>query len=437
MSTTPASPPAEPTGPTGPTASATGRHADVPPPRSAPAAESTTRTGGTGSTGHTATRTLPWWGFGLANVAVVTVVSVVVWWLLVDPQWSVVGSYPQPFNAVLFWIIISTVWVAFTCGWTGPSRLAQPLRGFVGILLPIAIGAAVTSLLAFGWGAIDPSFAASRAEGAGFGTGQVIVLFAFFFYVTAVVNWGQWPWAGRLAQPWVGLAELGALVLPTLVVFGVLAMPTLATWAEPSSALIGTATLTGWFYSVIVAVVVTGLIWDNLPWALAGGGARTMLASLVGNLVLGTGIYFLDLGLAELLMGPANVAALGDGITKYAAEFGVCWVFWMVAWANVFGNKPTGLGTVANLAVRALVTLLLGVGTFLLYSFLFAGGVLHEPTAGATLQGEPLGFMDLMVLVTLFYVLFLDSLGLPRPTADAAAADAETIAVETAGAEHA
>lgn len=369
-----------------------------------------------------AARTLPWWGFGLANTAVVIVLSLVVWWLLIDQQWSPFGgSYPQPFNAVLFWAIIASVWVAFNCEWIGPARLAQPVRGLVGILITLAISAIITSLLAFGYGVIDPSFAASRPEGNGYGTGQLIVLFAFFFYVTAVINWNHWPWGQRLAQPWAGIASIGMLVLPTLVLFGVLAMPSLATWGNPDTALMSSKTLTGWFYSIIVSAIVTGLLWDNMPWALGRTPARTAWFSLIGNLVLGTVIYFGALALATLLMGPANAAAIGPKITSYAAEFGVCWVFWMVAWPNVFGNRPTHMGLAANAAVRTVITLVLGIGTFLLYQFVVAGAVLHETAAGVNMHGDALGFMDLMVLMTLYYVLFLESWGLPRATPDAEA----------------
>ena len=377
-------------------------------------------------------RTLSWWAFGLANVVIVLVVSILLWWLLIDPRWSPLGSYPQPYNASLFWAIIATVWVAFNCGWTGPARLRQPARGLVGLLVPLAIAAVIVVLLAFAWGRIDPSFAASRPEGAGFGTGQLVVLFAFFFYVTAVINWNQWPWAGRLAQPWTGVAEIATLVLPTLLFFGVFAVPILTTWGDPAVALMSKETVTGWFYSCIVAVVITGLIWDNMPWAAARTPARTAVFSLVGNFVLGTLIFFGATELATLLMGPANAAALGDGITAYAAEFGVCWVFWMIAWSNVFGNRPTHLARAANAAIRTVVTLVLAIGTFLVYYFVVAGAVLHEPAVGASLHGDALGFMNFAVLITLFYVLFLESYGLPRAEPDAAAADAETVAVETA-----
>ncbi len=363
-------------------------------------------------------RTLPWWAAGLANVAVIAVLSVLSWWLLVDPAWSPLPSYPQPFTAMLFWTIIATVWVAFTFGWVGPARLPQPARGLVGIGLSVVIGVGITLLLAYGWGAIDPTFAAARAEGAGFTTGNLVVLFAFFFYVMAAVNWNQWPWAPRAEQPLRGLGELALMAIPTVALYALLVLPNQAVWATPGTALFSIPTLIGWFYCVIVAVVVTGVLIENWPWRLAGGPARVALLSLVGNVVLGTGLYYLLLGLSRLLMGPANAATLGAGVTVHAAELGVCWVFWMVAWANVFGNWPTHLGDLVNFAVRIASTLVLGALTYLLYYFVLAGSVLHEPAVAGAMHGEALGFLDWAVLWTLWYVLFLGSFGLPAPHAE-------------------
>lgn len=361
------------------------------------------------------TRTLPWWGFGLANVAVVAVLSVVAWWLLVDPQWSLLGGYPQPFTALLFWTIIAVVWVAFTFGWTGPADLSQPARGLVGIAVSIGIGVGITLLLGYVWGAVDPSFAVARPEGAGFTTGNLVVLFAFFFYVTAVLNWNQWPWtsAAGLENPLRGLGELAVLAIPTVALYALLVLPNLAVWGDPAAALFSVPTLIGWFYSLIVSVVVTGLLTDNLPWRLAGTPARVALFSLVGNLALGTGLYYVLLTGATLLMGTDNAEALGAGVTIHAAQLGVCWVFWMIAWANVFGNRPTHLGAAANAAVRIAVTLVLGAITYVLYYFVLAGPVLHEPQLVGAMHGEALGFVDWAVLWMLWYVLFLGSYGLP------------------------
>lgn len=51
-----------------------------------------------------------WLVFGLANLAAVCVLSLVSWYLLVDPD---VMPYPQPYSAYLFWGILVVVWLGF------------------------------------------------------------------------------------------------------------------------------------------------------------------------------------------------------------------------------------------------------------------------------------------------------------------------------------
>ena len=92
-------------------------------------------------------RTLPWWAFGLANLAVIVVLSVASWWLLIAPAWSPLHTYPQPYTATLFWTIISTVWLGFNFEWLGPVRLRQPVRGLAGIALAVALGSLIPSQL--------------------------------------------------------------------------------------------------------------------------------------------------------------------------------------------------------------------------------------------------------------------------------------------------
>ena len=373
-------------------------------------------------------RTLPWWAFGLANVAVVWVLSVLTWWVLIDPAWSPLHAYPQPYTATMFWTIVSVVWIGFNFEWLGPVRLRQPARGLVAMALSVAIGGTITYLLSHVWGRFDPTFAAAREGGAGYTTGNLVVLFAFFFYVTVAVNWSHWPFAaGSVGQPHTGLAEWGVLMVPTVTLFSLFVLPNLATWAVPGTAFISVPTAIGWFYSVIVSVVVTGVICENWPWRRAGSPGRTMALSVVGNVVVGTVLYYVLLAIAKLLMGPANVAALGPAVTLHAAELGVCWVVWMVTWANAFGNPPGDRGLGATFGIRLGVTFVLGLVTYVLYYFFLAGVVLHEPVAGATLHGDALGFVNLLVLWLLWYILFLESFGLPRMRTgpgDTAAVDA-------------
>ena len=136
-------------------------------------------------------------------------------------------------------------------------------------------------------------------------------------------------------------------------------------------------------------------------------------ASLVGNFALGTVIYFVLLAIVKLIIGAQTVEQIGAAITSIPAQLGVCWVFWMVLWANAFSNKPTGHSAGVNYIVRIAVTLVLGIGTFVLYYYVVAGTILHEPVVAGALHGNALGWMDWMVLWILFYVVGLGSFGLP------------------------
>ncbi|MCW4353664.1 hypothetical protein ONR57_10190 [Hoyosella sp. YIM 151337] len=370
------------------------------------------------TTGVRPERTIPWFAFGAANLVIVSALALIFWYILIDPEWSVLGLYPQPFLALLFWTVLAVVWIGFNLEFTGFDRLRQPARGLAVIGTSLVLGAGVTYLLAYGWGRIDPSFAADRADGAGYLTGALFVLFGFFFFVTGVVNWQHWPFSRAAShQPWTGLGQIGLLMVPTLLVYAVLGLPGLAVWAEPATAWFSTDTLIGWFYSVIVAVVLTGLITDNWPWRLAGSPGRVAAVSVVGNLVVGTGIYFLFLTAGKALIGGDAVASIGSSVTGFAAQLGVCWVFWMILWSNAFTNYPNGPNEALNWIVRVAITLPLGVVTFLLYYYVIAGTVLHEPVVAGALHGNALGWMNWMVLWTLYYVVCLESYGLPRAAA--------------------
>ncbi len=163
----------------------------------------------------------------------------------------------------------------------------------------------------------------------------------------------------------------------------------------------------GWFYSIVVAVILTGQTLDNWPWRLFGGGGRTAIAATVGNVVVGTALYFLMVPLAKLLIGPGATAELGSVIDQFPAQIGVCWAFWMIFWANGFGNRFSP-------SVRAALTFVLALGTFVFYYRFAAQHILHEPEVATGLSGNALGFIDWLVLWTLIYVVGFQSLGLRR-----------------------
>ncbi|WP_372489516.1 hypothetical protein [Candidatus Mycolicibacterium alkanivorans] len=129
---------------------------------------------------------------------------------------------------------------------------------------------------------------------------------------------------------------------------------------------------------------------------------------------LGTIFYILARQLVEVLLGSDTTAALGITINQFPAQIGVCWVFWMILWANAFGNRPTGLNMAVNYAIRTALTLALAVVSFIFYYRFAAEHILHEAAVAPGINGNALGFVDWMVLMTLLYVVGFESLGLRR-----------------------
>ncbi|MGW3484053.1 hypothetical protein [Rhodococcus indonesiensis] len=357
-----------------------------------------------------------WLRLGVADTAVVVTVSVAAWYLLADPQFSPFDLYPLPFNALLFWALLFVVWAGFNLEFWGFDRLRQPWRGLVFLGATSVFAVVVTYVLASGMGHLYPDFAAGRPDGLGYFTGALFVLFGFSTWVLVVLNWGHWPWTDLgLKQPWVGACEIVTLLVPTALLYFVLGVPAVSDTVREGAALFDVDTLLGWYYSIIVAIVLTGQTLENWPWRLAGSRMRVALVSTIGNIALGTMLFVALRAVCTVLVGAGTAADPGFPIDQYPAQLGVCWVAWMILWANAFGNKPTEAGAVANLVSRVAITFALAVITFVLYYYVVAEIVLHEPAVADGLHGNALGFMDLFALVTLLYVVGFESFGIRRP----------------------
>jgi AAT family amino acid transporter len=281
-------------------------------------------------------------------------------------------------------------------------------------------GVAVTWLLAYGLGRFYPDFAADRSDGLGYFAGALFVLFGFGTWVMSVLNWKHWPWPQLgLRQPLSGLCELAFVALPTIALYLLLGLPSFS--SSPTNGVMSGDTVLGWFYSIVVVVILTGQLLDNWPWRIVGGDqhpGRVALAATIGNAVAGTLLYFVMIPVVKILIGSTAVAELGGAISQFPAQLGVCWVFWMIFWANAFGNRPTKYGDAANFVVRAVVTFILGVATFIGYYFFAAQHILHEPVVAAGLHGNALGCLDWVILWTLLYVVGFQSYGLNKLSPD-------------------
>lgn len=117
----------------------------------------------------------------IAAIIGIWVLSLLLWWLLVDPDWGVFeGSYPQPAAAYLFWAIGVFIIAAFNFGGWPFTTLRQPLAGFLAAASHIAIGIGVVLLIVYGLGRWDAVFASDLPGEVGFLAVALIVLPGFY-----------------------------------------------------------------------------------------------------------------------------------------------------------------------------------------------------------------------------------------------------------------
>jgi AAT family amino acid transporter len=186
-------------------------------------------------------------------------------------------------------------------------------------------------------------------------------------------------------------------------------------WSTVHDAPLSVNEVVGFFYSIVVSIVVTSNLTDNRPWNRIGGTAPRFLLTAAGNVAVGTCLFFVLSGATRLLLGADARAAIGpDGLSIFPAQLGVCWVFWTIFWANCAGNWPQHLTPTRNRTLRVLITLALAVLTFTVYYRVVAAHVLHEPTFAPGIAGNALGFMDLAIVWVLLFAIGGESWPLAR-----------------------
>ena len=84
------------------------------------------------------------------------IVSILTWWLLGDPKWSVLGARAHTptglatksaiVSCLLFWTIFGHIFTGFTFGNWPFSKLPQPMSGLAQVAVNIVIGIAGTLL---------------------------------------------------------------------------------------------------------------------------------------------------------------------------------------------------------------------------------------------------------------------------------------------------
>jgi AAT family amino acid transporter len=358
------------------------------------------------------------WGTPLIVTAGIIVVSLVSYWVLADQRWSWFIVYPQPVGAFLFWSILVTVITGVTFQNRGFDKLRQPLAGIFQTVVIVGVAVAIPNILVVGFGRLDPAF--THDGGAGWAAAAFIVLVGFFVFPLLAGNWGGWPWtsldltprASSWAQTFMGFTF-------TTIGYLLIAYPAFAAWggaAHPQHTIFGLSTALGWFYSCLLVQVLSLQIWDNRPWGALRLGWAVAACSTLGILALGTAWYFLVRGPILNLLVPSQMRLLSSwSRDTETAQFGVGVVVWAILWGTVFGGWPVRLSAQRNRMVRTLIVFLLGCATYVGYNRLWGTGVVHDTPLRGTYGGDPLTFLDWVILVNLIYVIVFGAYGSTRP----------------------
>ncbi|MGD9696983.1 MAG: hypothetical protein AB7V42_15125 [Thermoleophilia bacterium] len=354
-------------------------------------------------------------GRPVAAVVGVWALSLVLWWILVDPEWGLVeGAYPQPAGAYLFWVIGVFIIAAFNFGGWPFTRLRQPLAGLLAAATHIALGCAIVAIIVYALGRWDATFASDLAGETGFLACALIVLPGFYCWTAVTAHWGNRPFAD-LDQPRQGLAAFLAGAFMTMAGFFILIHPELSAGDSQGPFRLGTAV--GWLYSGIVVALLFAMLWNNRPWS-AMRSPWAVLLSVPLCLGLGTGLYLLLREVVEAITPDAVLAAPGFDLGWETANLGVCISLWALTWGLVLGAPPAGGGWVRGI-VRTLLVGVLALGTYAVYMRWLGTGLLHEPAYDGDYGGFALIWMDWVAMVLLWYAVSFGAPGLRRdPTGD-------------------
>ncbi|RHW29129.1 hypothetical protein D0Z08_00290 [Nocardioides immobilis] len=338
----------------------------------------------------------------VVTVAVIFAVSVVSWWLLADPRWSLTGASAPVVSCVLFWTILGCLFTGFTFANWPFSTLPQPVAGLAQVTATVMIGVGATLLFTRGVGSWDPTFSAETGGGAGYTATAFIVLVGFYAFTLASASWGGYPFesvSAPLAS--VGQFFVGAFI--TLVGVVVLVYPNFNAQLAANAPILLPDAL-GWAYSSIVVAIVAAMQWQNWPWAGIGNRHARALVALVATL---GGGYLLKLALEAVVRAvvPAGIEALPTfSAAVESAQLGVCFSLWALIVGLLFAPGESGSVGVSRAARTALVAVL-AITTYVVFTRFLATSVLHFPAIKGSYGGDPLAFIDWTILIVLWHAV--------------------------------
>lgn len=345
----------------------------------------------------------------VATFVGLVVLATVTWWALGDPKWSLSKASNPADTAtnlaivasLLFWVIFGHIFTGFTFANWPFDKLSQPLPGFVHVAADLFIGVCGVLLFTRVVGTWDPTFSAEAAGGVGYTAAAFIVLIGFYAYALIVANLTGYPFdVAPSPTSSFGTWLFGAFL--TMIGTVVLIYPNFNTHLA-AHAPVALPTVIGWIYSSIVIVILTAMVWGNWPWSAITGRHARALVALVATLVAG---YVLMLVLEKILLlivPDYAMHAKKFALASETAQCGVCIAFCYLFWGLIIAPEPPT--TLVGRVVRPL--LLAGAGILVYVGFMrgFAVTVLHFPAVEGIYGGNPLLWVDWLILLMLWHAV--------------------------------
>lgn len=357
---------------------------------------------------------VPRWGqplTGIISLIVFTLVAWVIWYIFSSPS-GVYKLYEHPFLVFLAWMILFGLWQHILFGdW--PFQKLKPLtRGIVMTLVnvvsvyfiiygvfhnflgkyifPFWSPEKMTELIQKAVETGNPVPAAFQKIVAGaqwspelhekvfeaaheFAGSSItmVVLIGFFTYAFWSIIFQKWPFAGKLPQPALGLAEWGLTTTVTVFFYGLLIFPffgnmvfggsfvAAAPWWISMDGNPHLNYVVGIYEWAIIYLFFTANIWEGNPWNLIPKQPWRGIVAFISIFIMAWATMKLTMVGMEWYWGPVDAAAK-DGIASLnwryynAANIAGFTLIPFLMWNHYFDNWPKQYGPVVGWIVRTI-----------------------------------------------------------------------------------
>lgn len=375
---------------------------------------------------------VPRWGqplTGIIAAIVFTLIAWVTWYIFADPR-GPIHKYEQPFLTFLAFMILVGLWQHLHFGdWP-----FQKLKGLKRLVVETVVNIVASwfiiyvvfdkilgkVMLAF-WSTSKMSAITGKEievmwESPVGSALTMVVLTGFFTYAFWTILFQKWPFAGKLEQPALGLAEWSLTTVVTVFAYGLMFVPAFmmalkdplagTIWWEKLGGTKSPNFLVGIWEWMIVYLFMTANIWAGKPWDLAKKQPYKGLFGLIAIPIMAiVTVKILMFGM-DSLYGPV-VATAKDGLQSldyryyHTATIAGFTLFPFLIWNHFFDNWPQKYGAVVGWLIRTVGVFAIAAVVMFIY-YQITGSVFGLESKLSNHVNKPLVWLFWWIIPLLF-----------------------------------